>query len=230
MSVLVLGVWWSWAFVPAAHADTVFLKNGRELEGVITFEGQDYIEMAIDIGKVKFYQGQIDRIVRSSAESNESMEEAWKREKERKAAELKRLKEEEQRSKRIIEGQRRGDHLLVEAMLNNKVSAQLMIDTGASNVMLSLRKARELGLEIRDDVPDAKMKLADGSDVPVKIFTLQTINIKGAQARNVQIAVPFDDAVLTDFDGLLGMSYLKLFRFEIDLKKNKLVLQRPESS
>ncbi|MBM3255083.1 MAG: TIGR02281 family clan AA aspartic protease [Candidatus Omnitrophica bacterium] len=212
-----------------AWADTVYLKNGRGMSGVITKETDDFVELAIGMGKVKFYRHQIERIARSSQTTRKAIEQAWEEERLRNEAELAKQKEEAKNFRKEVKALRIGDHLLVNALINGGIKAKLMLDTGASNVMLSLKKANELGLGIKkDDKPDAKMKLADGTEVGVKMLKLKSIDLDGAQAREVEAAVILSENMFKDFDGLLGMSYLKSFRFEINLDQNRLILQNPE--
>ncbi len=209
-----------------ARADKVYLKNGRSMEGVISRENDEYVELNIEIGTVKFYRNQIDRIVRSSETARKDIEQTWEEERLKKEAELEKQKEEARNFRKEIKAERIGDHLLVNALINGKAKAKLMLDTGASNVMLSLKKAKELGLDIeKDDKPDAKMKLADGTEVEVKMLELKTMSLDGAEAKEVEAAVILNEGTFKDFDGLLGMSYLKFFKFEINLEQNKLILQ-----
>ncbi|MFH0738729.1 MAG: retropepsin-like aspartic protease [Candidatus Omnitrophota bacterium] len=217
-------------FVGRTSADTVYLKNGRGMSGVITKETGDFVELTIDLGKIKFYRNQIERIARSSQTARKAIEQTWEEERLKKEAELEKQKEEARNFRKEVKALRIGDHLVVNALINGKVKAKLMLDTGASNVMLSLKKAKELGLDINNaDKPDTKMKLADGTEVGVKVLELQSVDLDGAQARGVEAAVILSDSMFKDFDGLLGMSYLKSFRFEINLEQNRLILQSPQA-
>lgn len=226
--VLSCAVVLSVAVVPAA-ADSVYLKNGRSIEGLITGETADYVELSVGIGTVKFYRDSIERVERSSKRENRQLQEGWAQHLQRQKEEaLRRQQEAERSTSGIVEAERRGDHLFVEATFNGTVRALLMVDTGASNVILSTRKARELGFDLRGDVPEAVMKIADGREVAVKLFTVETMNLTQVQASKVAVAVPMDEAVLSGMDGLLGMSFLRLFAFEIDLKKNRLIFRSAE--
>ena len=215
---------WGWAF-----ADTVYLKNGRGMSGIISKETSEFVELTIEIGKVKFYRDQIERIERSSETARKALEQSWEEERLQKEAELARQREEARNFRKEVKAERIGDHLVVSALINGKVKARLMLDTGASNVIISLKKAKELGLGIdKDDKPDAKMKLADGAEVGVKMLELKSLSLEGAEAKEVEAAVILNEVTFRDFDGLLGMSYLKTFKFEINLEDNRLILQNPE--
>ncbi len=212
--------------LPLAQADTVYLKNGHSMDGIVTKETDEYVTLSLGMGSVKFYLWQIERVVRSSGDENKELEKAWEKERLRKEAELERLKEEMERSPKEVGVQRKGNHFIINALLDGKVNARLMLDTGATFVVLSPGIARKLGIDIKVVKPDAKMALADGSEVSAKLFKLGRMNVQNVEAKDVDAAVLFKDEPFSGFDGLLGMSFLKLFKFEIDLEKNRLILRK----
>ncbi len=214
-------------FISGAGADTVYLKNGRELEGIITEEANDYLTLSVGIGSVKFYSLEVDHILRSNEAENKTLKGQWQKERVEKEEELQRLRERMENSPKEISVMRVGNHLFLDALLNGKINAKLMLDTGASFVLLSPEIARELGIDIKIAAPDIKTTLADGSEVPAKLFRLDTVSIQGIEAKDIDAVVLFKDKPFEGFDGLLGMTFLKLFKFEINLEKDKLVLQRP---
>ena len=59
-------------------ADTVYLKNGSRVSGIITKEDEKAVEIKINIGaKVTFSREDIQVIEKESDEKNSRMEEAW---------------------------------------------------------------------------------------------------------------------------------------------------------
>jgi clan AA aspartic protease (TIGR02281 family) len=207
-------------------ADTVYLKNGRLMKGVITKEKEEYVELDIGIGAVKFYRNQIDRVVYSSESDKKALEQSWESESLKKKVELAQQDKRTDDFRKEIKTNRLGDHLLVNVLLNGNTKANLLVDTGASNVILSLQKAQELGLGIKkEDKADAKMKLADGTEAEVKLCDLKSVNVDGVEVENVHAAVLLNEGFFKEFDGLLGMTYLKSFKFQINLEQNLLILQ-----
>ncbi len=207
-------------------ADTVYLKNGYQMKGIIKRETDEYVELGVNSGTVKFYREEITRVQHSLQDENQIMEQHWKEERLRKEAELKKRQQEKETGTKEIEVVRQGNHLVVNALLNGKVNARLLIDTGASFVILSPAVLKGLNVSIEVANPDVKMTLVDGRDVSGKLFRLDTISIGEVKANDVQAAVIYQGNTFQGFDGLLGMSFLKLFKFEINLEKNKLVLQK----
>ena len=126
-------------------------------------------------------------------------------------------------TKHIVDYNRRGSSIIVEALLNDLVKANLILDTGASLVVISPEIMDKLGLDIKKGVP-ILTTLADGRKVKAKLVILESIKVKGVEVKNVQAAVLENQETTTE-DGLLGMSFLENFMLKIDAKDNKLILE-----
>jgi len=242
--------------IGTSFADTIYLKNDRQISGVISRENSDSVELVIKPGTLKFYTSQIDHIVRSEPEAAKAMADSWDKER-REVAEVKAAPKEtapEQKEQKgiqqeaeaakeaepqakaakagssaAIKGDRLGNHLVVTALMNGKVKARLIVDTGASAVLLTMEKANELkGMHIRKyDMPDSVGKVADGRSVGSVSFQLDTVDLGGMEAEDVAAQVILKGQKMGEgIDGLLGMSYLKNFKFQLDLPNNQLILQR----
>lgn len=212
--------------ITEVSADTVYLKSGYQMEGIVKRETDEYLELEINLGTVKFYREQIERVEYSSEEEKKSLEQSWQEERLKKESELKTRQHEREIAPNEIEVGRQGNHLYVNVLLNGNVNAKLLIDTGASFVVLSPDIAKRLDMGIEGSNPDVKMTLADGREVAAKLFKLDTISIGQVKANSVEAAVIYQENTFQGFDGLLGMSFLKLFKFEINLEKSKLILQK----
>lgn len=210
-----------------AQADTVYLKNGRKMEGIITEETADYIQLAVGVGHVKFYMAQIERIERSSREENQQRAEGWQRQHERKEREQRRLAQQASGSA-VVEVQmtRQKKQFFVNALLNGETNVKLNVDTGSTLVVLSYETALKMGLDAATAKPDIKMLLANGREVPAKLLKLGSVDIEGAKAQNVEAAVILVRGAFNGFDGLLGMSYLNKFTFQIDPEAGLLTLEK----
>ncbi len=210
-----------------ALADTVYLKSGYQMEGIVKRETDEYVELEINSGAVKFYREQIEQVEYSSEEEKKMIEESWKKESLKKQAELKsRQQEEVDSSKEEINAGRSGNHLFVKVLINRSVKAKLLIDTGSSLVMLSPGIVRQLNIGVAGYNPDVSLRMADGRELPGKLIKLDTISIGENTANDVDAAVIYREDAFGNYDGLLGMSFLKLFKFEINLEENKFILEK----
>lgn len=218
-------------FVTPARADIIYLKNGDSIEGLIKKEDERSIVLNVGFGTVEFKKTEIERIERSDAEGVLAIREKWEKEKEleierrierEKEEQLRREKEFEPKE---VEFSRKDEHIIVDALLNGRVKASLLLDTGATLVLLSDRIVRELG--IRDRIKDKKVEIrvADGRTIVGNLVVLDSISIQDVTANNVEAVVLLESQ--SDMgDGLLGMSFLNKFDFQIDAVNRKLILKK----
>jgi aspartyl protease family protein len=102
-------------------------------------------------------------------------------------------------------------HFLVEPMING-TRLRMLVDTGASLVVLPREDARRLGINPAASEFRAAVSTANGS-VLVAPILLKEITVGGVSVRDVRAAVFPDNKLQV---GLLGMSFLsKLSYFEV---------------
>lgn len=212
-------------------ADILYLKNGRSLEGLIKEEGENFVELEVYGGTVKLGRGEIEKIERSTPEGNRDVLLEWERKKIKdKEMFLKRQLEErrkEEYAPKKLDFAQKSGHITLNAKLNKKIDALLILDTGASLVVLSRDMGKKLGLNLDRLEPDVKLILPDGRQLEAKHIVLESLRVENVEAENVDAAVMLEKASKLDFgDGLLGMSFLKRFNFKVDQKENKLILEK----
>ena len=119
--------------------------------------------------------------------------------------------------------------IIVNVVLNRSVSASLLLDTGASVIVLSKEIGKKLGVDTTHKIGVAQLQLADGRKINAAYVILGSVNIQDIEVQNVDAAVLLDDTGGMGFkDGVLGMSFLKRFNFRVDQKNKKLILERLE--
>ena len=217
-------------------ADTLYLKNGRNVEGFIKSEDADSVRLDIGLGIVGFRKIDIDKIYRSNLVESELLRQKWekrridriKKQEEESRIEAAKAQAESLRPKEILVSRESG-HIFVQARLNDKVPVELLLDTGASFVLLSSEIGRRLGVDKDKRTSIVKMQVADGRQVDALYMILDSVKIQGVEAKNVDAAVLLDNAEGINFkDGLLGMSFLKKFNFKIDQSNNRITLEKLE--
>ncbi len=215
------------AEVSLLKADTIYLKNGRTIEGFIVEEKPESIQVDVGFGKVGLKRSEIDSISLSDEKDSGSLRDKWTRQK---AASEERRKEEELKEelapKHVNIADDRGQ-IVVGALLNKKINATLILDTGASLVVIKDSIAKQLGIDTGSLKQDIKLRLADGSESSAKHAVLSSLSVQGVEAINVDVAILSSDVQDPALkDGLLGMTYLKNFSFKIDQRNKKLTLER----
>jgi hypothetical protein len=117
-SLLILSVW-----VASATADTVYLKNGRNIEGLVKKESAEGVELDVGFGTIKFRPDEIEQIRKSSPEESSTIYQKWeeKRLEDRERQEAQKLNQPEQFQSKPVNVQYEKGQIMVEALLNKKV-------------------------------------------------------------------------------------------------------------
>jgi clan AA aspartic protease (TIGR02281 family) len=211
-----------------ANADMVHLKNGRTIEGLVSSEDEQIVEVNIGFGVVKLRWSEIERVDKSAPEETKALREKWRKKKLRDEAERKKIEEEKEYQPVPVSVVRQKGHIIVTALLDKKVSAALLMDTGATYVSLSERIWKKLNkAELAGPDNSVELVLADGTKVKAKLGKLSSLTVQGVEAQDVDVVVIPEDAGQENVvDGLLGMSFLNRFNFKVDQNNGTLLLEK----
>lgn len=115
-----------------------------------------------------------------------------------------------------------GSHFIVNARLSEHYQVSLMIDTGASTSVISQQTFDSLPSYIRPEfVGKYNINTANGV-VMAPVYQFESLSIGNNYVNEIAIVVlPLKEL---NADGLLGMNFLRSFRFEIDQINNQLIL------
>lgn len=215
-------------FILSASADILYFKNGRSIDGLIKDEDSESVNLEVAFGTVKFSKAQIERIKRSSDVEAAAIRQRWAVKKAEARERAQKIQAAKEREPKQVSMEKESGHLVVEATLNNKVKAALLLDTGSSFVVLSDKIARELAIDSGGkEAQTVQMMLADGRKVEAKLVILDSVRVQDAEVEKVgAVILPEKESESISKDGLLGMSFLKNFNFKIDQKDNKLILEK----
>ena len=216
-------------FATTLNADTLYLKNGRHMEGIVKSEDNVMVELEVSGGTVKFKKSEIENIEKTNEEETILMRQKWDKDKISLQNKIEKQRIEEEKQPKKVSFSKDSKGIMVVAKLNNKVDATLMLDTGATLIFLRKDIARQLGINMDNVTPDSSITVGDGRKVDAKYVTLDSVKVENVEAFKVGAAIMLNEAGDPGFrDGLLGMSFLKNFSFEVNQKENKLILKRLE--
>lgn len=228
-------------FSPAGRADTVRLKNGNAVSGIILNDDEQGVTLEINIGTVKFRRTEIDRVDKNlSPRGVSDLRQQWNAARQREQAARQKTEEErrqleEGRPKtRQVSVDKETGHVFVTALINGKIPARLLVDTGATLTVLSPK----IGAQIRGAKGGAasgdksapqrnvELTLADGRKVQSDYILLNSLSIDDSSASNVDAAIISDANAFSENDGVLGMSFMSRFNVGINQKEGKLTLEK----
>ncbi len=116
--------------------------------------------------------------------------------------------------------------LYVDVVVGKKTT-RMVVDSGATMICLPIKTATELGITVPIDAREMNLVLADGRSIPARGVTLPRVRVGEFEVENVEAAVL--DAVASDAEPLLGMSFLGNFKFEIDAAEKSLKMLRVDA-
>lgn len=210
-------------FFSLAFADTIYLKNGRSLEGFIIRQDSGSVDLDVGIGVVKFEESEIERIVKSTSDESLTLRKNWEDNKIR----AEKLRLEKERAPKDINLVEIHGNIIVNVLLNQKAAVGLFLDTGASLTVISETVAKSAGIDLEKEKNIVRLKVADGRLVDAKLIVLKSIRVESSGAENVEAAVIPDQLASTGVgNGVLGMSFLKRFNFKVDYSNKKLILEK----
>lgn len=117
---------------------------------------------------------------------------------------------------------RQGNTLYASVTVNGKYDKEMVVDSGASMILLPQAVAKELGVEPTKDDPMVQLVMADGRTIMGQMVKLDEVRVGQFSVKDVEAAVLGADAVAAE--PLLGMSFLGNFKFELDAKSGELTL------
>jgi clan AA aspartic protease (TIGR02281 family) len=115
---------------------------------------------------------------------------------------------------------RRGEIWITEVLLNERVRRHLVVDSGASFLLINPRIARELDITVDEGTPLIPMTTVSGS-ILVPLVTLKSVRVGKVQAENIEAVI---HPLPSGGDGLLGNSFLNKYRVTLDSIQGKMTL------
>lgn len=237
--------------VGTATADIVELKNGGKIEGVVVRSNDKIVELSVGFGSMTLPRDQINRVVTVSPDDNIVLRHAWEvkrseidaRGEEYALAREKRFEEygkwsEEEARKRDRRGAGKdivvtksddGRSMLVDVVINETIATKMILDTGASIVILNNSFAEKLGVDISERARDViQVRVADGRNVLARMVMLKSVKVGDDEVRDVVAAILIEGKT-ANVGGLLGMSFLKYFNFHINYSSMRMSLEKIEN-
>ncbi|MFQ5444991.1 MAG: TIGR02281 family clan AA aspartic protease [Nitrospinales bacterium] len=114
-----------------------------------------------------------------------------------------------------------GNHFIVNVLMNDSVTAHLLVDTGASMITISPAVAKKLGYHPDDDLPEIPASTAGGT-VWSPLINLEKVKIGEAEEENIEAMI---NSQMGSMDGLLGLSFLNSYNVIMDHENSRMILK-----
>jgi len=115
---------------------------------------------------------------------------------------------------------RRHELWLAEVVLNERVKRYLVVDSGASFILISQQTAKDLGVTIDESTPFIPGNTVSGV-ILTPLVTLKSVKVGNAAVENVEAVIY---SMPSGQDGLLGNSFLNKFKVVLDAINSKMIL------
>ena len=118
--------------------------------------------------------------------------------------------------------------IFVEGLINHSVKARLVVDTGASVVVLTPPLAKKLGITPEQAIGKGRVTFANGTQADAYVVKLSNLKIGSLEANNVEACVLNaynQNPNAEPMDGLLGMSFIDRYHMHVDTAKKKLIFE-----
>lgn len=125
-------------------------------------------------------------------------------------------------AKSVVPFRNMGRHVVVPALLNGRVSAAMMLDTGAGISVISPDLARALALPVEGARSVALKTLA--RDLSAPVVTLEALKVGDIRRQALSVAVADLRVVDKTLGGILGMDFLEGVEIRIDQTRKEVVL------
>lgn len=117
--------------------------------------------------------------------------------------------------------------ILVQVFLNDTIPARMVLDTGASLVLISAELAGRMDPAASAHTGGKIRLKTAGGDVEGRSILIDKIDLGNAVRESIRAAVSAQKGAFDGFDGLLGLSFLEGFNVTIDHQNRQLILKRP---
>ena len=114
----------------------------------------------------------------------------------------------------------KGNRVLVPVTIGyagKRIEATMLLDTGASIVTLHRNIAEKLKIAFTQK---AYLQLAGGQQIAADIARLGYVSVGPNKKKDVLASVIDHNIPSADYDGLLGMNFLRNLRYEVDFEKS----------
>lgn len=119
--------------------------------------------------------------------------------------------------------------IIIPVTFNRRVTAPMLLDTGAPGMHISVRLAKRLGILENDDAKLLVSVGGLGGTTPAIFTIIDSIQVGDAEDKFIPTYI--SPLMFKKFDGLVGMDFMGKYSVEIDSKKKQVIFEElPDSA
>lgn len=227
-SIVVLGYACGLVLMPvsSAEADTVVDRAGREWSGILTVENDRWVRVDLGFDTLSLPRADVRSVRRSGPEERVRLQ---KRNAERRAR-TEHLLTKRDGGPRKVRALIEEGHVFAPLAINGH-PLTLLVDSGATLVVLTRTGARKLGIDPSELTGRVEMRGTGNRRFEAAYTRLDRVVWDGVELRDVEAAVLLDEERTAPIckDGLLGQSFLSRYNYKVSPQSGTVELERIRS-
>jgi hypothetical protein len=113
--------------------------------------------------------------------------------------------------------------IVVPVTFNHRVTAQMLLDTGATGMHISLDLANRLGILDSDEGQLLIPVSGIGGSVPAVLTLVDSVSVGGAEADFIPTTVSI--MKFPGFEGLIGMDFMEKYSMQVNIKERVVLFE-----
>lgn len=117
------------------------------------------------------------------------------------------------------------DVIIVNARIEGKYKLRLALDTAATHTTIDSNVLYFSGYELKDSKGEAEIETSNGI-ILVEIYQIKSLECLGITKQNFEVQVYDFSAhgITSDYDGVIGLNFLRENKFCIDMIKREITI------
>lgn len=204
-------------------ADTVIDRSGREWTGIVTVDNDRWVRVDLGFDTVSLARADVRSVARSGPAERARLE---RRNAERRAHSERLLKKRDGGPRKVRALIEEG-HVFAPLQINGK-PLTLLVDSGATLVVLTRTGARKLGIDPSKLTGRVEMRGTGNRKFEAAYTRLDRVVWDGVELRDVEAAVLLEEERTAPIckDGLLGQAFLSRYDYKVSPRSGTVELER----
>lgn len=117
------------------------------------------------------------------------------------------------------------DVIIVNASIQGKYEFRLAVDTAATHTTIDSNVLYFSGYELKNSKGEQELETSNGIII-VEVYTIEKLECLGIIKNNFEVQV-YDflaHGITSDYDGVIGLNFLRENRFCIDIEKREITI------